>query len=148
MSLEAGNAALAVSVISLLLSGALGILRVYEFLSERKHGLSATIMSRAGPDRSDCDLLLLNGGQRPSSVYYLSLDWTKPSPLGKWCPIGRKVLRNERSPEDSFVDLKIPAGGQHMLFEGEAFGQRPENSQLCLKLWIVGRKSPVVIWPN
>jgi hypothetical protein len=142
--------AIIVSITSLAVSTALAGLRVYEFASNIRHGLSAQMLYRWNvSDGSDDDLLILNASTRPINVYYIVLDWARPSWLGKWCPIGRKIIKNEYSSEDSFADFTIAAGGQHVsnFSEGSELGRHPGgNAQLLLSLSVVGRKRPVHLW--
>jgi len=137
------------SLISLVISAATAGIGVFKFLSEFHHHLSTQMMWRVNHDGQDHELLIMNGGSGTVGVYYYSLDWMQPSPLGKWCPIGRKELRNELGSEDEFADFAIPANGKHVWhFDDEhAIGRRPsDKAVLCLRLWLVGRNRPVWLW--
>jgi hypothetical protein len=122
---------------------------VWQFLSGLRHGLKGQMIFRVGPEGGDDDLLVTNASSRPASVYYVSLDWVRPSRFGRWCPLGRKVLRNEFNSEDEFASFVIPSSGTHLFkfTEASALGSSPSSAaKLCLRLWIVGRRREIWIW--
>lgn len=121
----------------------LGLLRLWEFYRDRSPQLKVTSMWRGDPDAGN-DVLIINAGRTPLSIYYFSLVWAKP----RWF-LSPKAMETEFDLEDDFSKIEVAPFSSHRLHfnEGDHFAdkapKRLAGCKLYLRAWIVGRNRPV-----
>lgn len=121
----------------------LGLLRLWEFYRDRSPQLKVTCMWRGDPEAGN-DVLIINAGRTPLSIYSFSLVWAKPC----WV-LSPKVMETEFDLEDDFSKIEVAPFSSHRLHfnDGDHFPykapKRLAGCKLYLRAWIVGRNRPV-----
>lgn len=133
----------AVAIWGAVVATGLALVRLVEFYRDRSPQLRVTCMWR-GTAEAGNDLLIMNAGRTPLSIYYFSLVWAKP----RWLR-SPKLIETEFDLEDDFSSIDVPPftsyrqhfnGGDH--FSATA-PERLNGCTLYLRAWVVGRSRPV-----
>jgi hypothetical protein len=137
------------SIVGTTVAVALAIIKVYEFFSALRPRIKASV-TLTGSEEVGNTIVLLNKSSIPANLAYFDLAWVaRRSLLGLPIPFTRKVVAT-----DSPIDLPdgyyvtIPAHETHTLSftEEDHFGWSNLKLNIYLRLWLIGRRSPIWIW--
>jgi hypothetical protein len=128
----------------------LAIIKGFEFYSDRRVVFTADARLTSSEDIGNT-VMLLNKSSIPATISYFELVWTEPRSLFGWkIPFTRKVVATDSplDPPDGY-DETVPPRETHRLWFGEEhhFDWGVSLKQdIYLKLWLVGRSSPIWLW--
>jgi len=134
--------------VALVISGALAVIRVYEFVRDRWWlGLYVKTSLTSDADIGNT-VVVLNASGTPANVYYFDLVW-----VPRWRGMKRRIFRkisHDASPlEFEYCDATVPPHGQYTFSFSEAdhfdWGIQLKED-IYLRLWLVGRRRPVWFW--
>lgn len=135
-------------VSSIIFAHILALVRVYEFVRDRRPKLSLTPLLTSDSDMGNT-LLLLNSSKVPANIYSYSLVWVKAGVFSAYTPFLSKVVREEFPLEAEFSNMTVPAHSQYQLLFRELdwfeWGCKLKY-ELYLKVRIVGRRRPLWLW--
>jgi hypothetical protein len=132
-------------VIALVISLVLAGVRIYEFADERRSKLrilsSLTSLSEIGNT-----ITLLNASKTPINIWSYGLAWVKPTIFSRYLAFCRKP-EEEMSPFDyDGCNITVEPHSQSSITFADAdhfdWGSKLKYD-IYLKLWTVGRRSPV-----
>lgn len=126
-----------------LLATVLAGLRMWEF-SRGRQRLSTSYLFTSDPERGN-EITIENSSDRPAMISYWELAWADRR-------FGRTLFeRIEEMPDEGSYDVTIPPHARHTLHfvDGHHFRKRSDidghKVQLYLKLYLVARRSPVIL---
>jgi hypothetical protein len=128
----------------------LAIIKGVEFYSSRK--ISFTADTRfTGSYQIGNTIVLLNKSNFPATISYFELAWTdRRSFAGLSVPFTRKVIQTDSpvDPVDGCEMTVAPHGVRSLLFNEENHFDwgHGVKQDIYLKLWLVGRGSPIWLW--
>jgi hypothetical protein len=131
-------------------SAVLAAIKGYEFYSARRVVFTADARLTSSEDIGNT-IVLLNKSSIPATISYFELAWTEQRLVFGWkIPFTRRVLETDSplEPPDGY-DETVPPHMTHSLWFGEEshFDWGPDLKQdIYLKLWLVGRTSPIWLW--
>ena len=136
---------LALSAWGALLATILAVVRLWEFFSNDRLRLTTSYLISSNAEEGHT-FTIENSSNRPVMVTYWELFWAS-----RW--LGRTWFdRGEAWPEEGSYDVTIPPHSRHQLnFAGQSYFKfRNEidgrKVHLYLKLYLVGRKKPVILF--
>jgi hypothetical protein len=138
------------SIAGFAMSAVLAIIKGYEFYSAHRVVFTADPRLTSSEDIGNT-IVLLNKSSIPATISYFELAWTeRRSLLGLHIPFTRKVIETDSPLDPPYgYDETVPPYMTHEI----AF--REENHfdwgstlkrDIYLKLWLVGRSSPIWLW--
>lgn len=131
-------------------SSILAVIKGVEFYGSRRVTFSAETRLTSSEQYGNT-IVLLNKSNIPATISYFELAWTEQrSLLGCRIPLTRKVIYTESpiDPPDGY-DATVPPHTTHSLLfrEENHFDWGVSLKQdIYLKLWLVGRGSPIWLW--
>jgi hypothetical protein len=133
------------SIIGTTVAVALAIIRGYEFFSGLRPRIKTSV-TLTGSEEVGHTVVLLNKSNIPVSTAYFDLVWTaRRSLFGVPIPFTRRVdmLSSPIEPPDGYY-VTIGAHDTHTLgFAGEDHFEWDDKRDIYLRLWLIGRSSPI-----
>jgi hypothetical protein len=133
------------SIVGTTVAVVLAIIRGYEFFSGLRPRIKTSV-TLTGSEEVGNTVVLLNKSSTPVSMAYFDLAWTeRRSLLGCPVPFTRRVVNNSSpiEPPDGYY-VTIGAHDTHSLsFTGEDHFDWDGEHDVYLRLWLVGRSSPI-----
>jgi hypothetical protein len=105
-----------IAIYSASLATVLGLIRVYEFVVDRRPTLKA-IAELTSSDEIGNTIRVVNSSKNPANIYYFELVWVKPTrrPIAPWF---RKVEREDSPLNGDGCDITIGPHSQYPWFLG------------------------------
>ena len=148
--MDRGDVSFWLSIASFATSTVLAIIKGVEFYGARRITITADARLTSSEDIGNT-IVLLNKSDIPATISYFELAWTERRSIFGWnIPFTRKVVKTESplDPPDGY-DETVPPHETHSLWFREEyhFDWGPSLEQdIYLKLWLVGRTSPIWLW--
>jgi hypothetical protein len=131
-------------------SSILAIIKGVEFYGSRRLSFTADARLTSSEDIGST-IILLNKSSIPATISYFELVWIEPRTLwGMRIPFTRKIVGSDTwiDPPDGYDALVPPHETHELWFRGDhhfEWGQDLKQ-EIYLKLWLVGRDSPLWLW--
>jgi hypothetical protein len=138
------------SIAGFAMSTALAIVKGYEFYSARRVVFTADPRLTSSEDIGN-EIVLLNKSSIPVTISYFELVWIDYwRLLGRRIPFTSRVVRDETPLDPPYgYDESVPPHATHSLsFRDEYHFDwgKDLKQDIYLKLWLVGRNSPIWLW--
>jgi hypothetical protein len=138
------------SITSFATSSVLAVFKAFEFYSSRRAAFAADVRL-TGSEEVGNEIVLLNKSSIPATISYFELEWTERQRVLGWpIPFTRKVIYTSSpiDPVDGYGVTVAPHEVHSLRFvEQDHFDWGFHLKQdIYLKLWLVGRGSPISIW--
>ncbi|MCC6467853.1 MAG: hypothetical protein IT563_05995 [Alphaproteobacteria bacterium] len=142
------TATFALSVFGAFTATALAVIRIYEFVQDRR--LRLDLVAALNTDEQiGHKLVLLNASKTPTNAHYMDLVWVERRWFTRLVPAMGRVVSVEWCPDGEPCNVTVPANSQRTLTFDQAdhfsWGAGIEHD-LYLRLWLVGRHSPKWLW--
>jgi hypothetical protein len=132
------------AILALFISAVLALLRIYEFIVDRRPKLTAITSLATLPEIGNT-ITLLNASKIPANIWYFELVWTEAGRLQKYFKLFRKVVSEDSPLDHEGCNITVPPHSQYSLefCEADHFTWGPKlKHDIYLKVWMVGRRLP------
>jgi hypothetical protein len=148
--MDRANITFWLSIAGFATSSILAIIKGLEFYSSRRAAFTADVRLTSSQEVGNT-IVLLNKSGIPATISYFELVWMERRRLLGWpVPFLWKVIQTESpiDPPDGYDETVAPHAVHSLWFNEEYhFDWEGDLKQdIYLKLWLVGRGSPIWIW--